>query len=176
MWEADADGRASGPSRFWRRWWDAVADFGPVLAVIDPASVAAAGMSPSDGAGVRAFLLAVTVEAARIGCAVLVLAHDTKGARNETRAGYGPGAGMVAGSGQWFDGARAGDGHPQGMGARPRGEHGPEGQRTGGYFCAGRVGTVKTPSADARRLAKADPLGTAERLAVLPWLADRLDA
>lgn len=38
LWEATADGRASGPSRFWRRWWGAVADFGPVLVVVDPAA------------------------------------------------------------------------------------------------------------------------------------------
>ena len=107
LWDVDPEGRASGPAAFWRPWWDAVTDFGPSLVVIDPASVAAAGMSPSDGAGVRAFLLAVTEQADRIGCGALILAHDTKGARNETRAGYGPGAGMVTGSSQWFDGARA---------------------------------------------------------------------
>ena len=77
--EADPDRRDSGPSAFWRPWWDAVADFGAGLVVIDPASVAAAGLSPSDGAAVRAFLLGVTEEAARSG----------------------------AGSGQWHDGARA---------------------------------------------------------------------
>ena len=107
LWEADPEGRASGRSEWWPRWWKAVADFGAALVVIDPASVALVGVSPSDGAGVRAFLADVTGEAARIGAAALILAHDTKGARNETRAGYGPGAGMVAGSAQWFDGARA---------------------------------------------------------------------
>ena len=35
------------------------------------------------------------------------MAHDTKTARNEARAGTGPGPGAVAGSGQWSDGARA---------------------------------------------------------------------
>ena len=34
----------------------------------------------------RAFLAAVAVRAA---CGVLIVAHDTKGARNETRAGGG---------------------------------------------------------------------------------------
>ena len=106
LWAADSEGRASGRSPWWPRWWAAVADFGASLVVIDPASVALVGVSPSDGAGVRAFLADVTAEADRIGCGVLILAHDTKGARNETRAGYGPGAGMVAGSAQWFDGAR----------------------------------------------------------------------
>ena len=107
LWEADPDRRDSGPSAFWRPWWDAVADFGAGLVVIDPASVAAAGLSPSDGAAVRAFLLGVTEEAARSGAGVLIVAHDTKQARNEARAGIGPGPGAVAGSGQWHDGARA---------------------------------------------------------------------
>ena len=75
--------------------------------MIDPASVAAAGISPSDGAAVRAFLLGVTEEAERIGAGALIVAHDTKGARNDARAGIGPGPGAVSGSGQWSDGARA---------------------------------------------------------------------
>ena len=108
LWTADPeDRRESGPSAWWPRLWDALADFRPALVVIDPASVAFAGAHPSDGAAVRAFLLAVTEEADRTGAGVLILAHDTKGARNETRAGHGPGAGMVSGSAQWFDGARA---------------------------------------------------------------------
>ena len=108
LWEANPeDRRDNGPSTFWRPWWDAVADFGAGLVAIDPASVAAAGVSPSDGAAVRAFLLGVTGEAERIGAGVLIVAHDTKAARNEARAGIGPGPGAVAGSGQWSDGARA---------------------------------------------------------------------
>ena len=108
LWEADpAYRRDSGPSRSWRPWWDAVADFGAGLVVIDPASVAAAGINPSDGAAVRAFLLAVTQKAEKVGAGVLIVAHDTKGARNDARAGIGPGPGAVSGSGQWSDGARA---------------------------------------------------------------------
>ena len=37
---------------------------------------------------------------------VLVVAHDTKAARNEAKASGEPGAGAVAGSAQWFDAAR----------------------------------------------------------------------
>ena len=77
-----------------------------MLVVIDPASVAFSGASPSDGAAVRAFLAAVSGEAARIGCGVLIVAHDTKGSRNEQRAGSGPGPDAVSGSAQWTDGAR----------------------------------------------------------------------
>ena len=99
--------RESGPSDWWNKWWGAVAALEPVLAIIDPASVAFSGASPSDGAAVRAFLAAVTLEAVRIGCGVLIVAHDTKGARNEARAGLSPGPGAVSGSAQWTDGARA---------------------------------------------------------------------
>ena len=38
---------------------------------------------------------------------VLIVAHDTKAARNEARAGIGPGPGAISGSGQWSDGARS---------------------------------------------------------------------
>ena len=107
LWDADPEQRDySGPSGYWRPWWDAVADFRAGLVVIDPASVAAAGLSPNDGGAVRAFLLAVTQEAAAIGAGVLMIAHDTKSARNEARAGIGPGPGAISGSGQWSDGAR----------------------------------------------------------------------
>ena len=40
------------------------------------------------------------------GAGVLIVAHDTKGARNEARAGGDPGAGAVAGSATWYDAAR----------------------------------------------------------------------
>ena len=39
-------------------------------------------MSPSDGAAVRAFLLAVTQEAEAMGAGAVIVAHDTKAARN----------------------------------------------------------------------------------------------
>ena len=54
----------------------------------------------------RAFLAAVAAEADRIGCGVLIVAHDTKGARNEAREGGGPGPGAVSGSAQRTDGGR----------------------------------------------------------------------
>ena len=107
LWEADPERCDSGPSAYWRPFWDAAADFGARLVAIDPASVAAAGMSPSDGAGVRSFLLAVTTEAAAMDAGVLIVAHDTKAARNDARAGIGPGPGAISGSGQWSDGARS---------------------------------------------------------------------
>ena len=67
LWEVDPERRESGRSLYWRPWWAAAASFGARLVVIDPASVACAGVSPSDGAAVRAFLLAVTQEAEAMG-------------------------------------------------------------------------------------------------------------
>ena len=108
LWTADPeDRRESGPSTYWRRWWDAVGKAEASLALIDPASVAFSGANPSDGAAVRAFLMEASSEAARVGCGVLIVAHDTKAARNEARDGQGPGPGAVSGSAQWSDGARA---------------------------------------------------------------------
>ena len=108
LWMADPeDRRAATRGPDWRRFWDEVAEFGPSLAIVDPVSVALAGISGSDGPGVRAFLLDVAGEAERCGCSVLLVAHDTKSARTLTRAGEDPGAGAVAGSSQWFDGSRA---------------------------------------------------------------------
>ena len=93
------------PHEAWPKLWEALDGLRPSLVVIDPVSVALAA-NQNDTAQVRAFLSAVTAEAARIGAGVLLIAHDTKAARNEARAGGNPGAGAIAGSGQWHDGAR----------------------------------------------------------------------
>ena len=46
----------------------------------------------------RTFLRLLSQEAATAGCGVLLVAHDTKSARNLAMAGQDPGAGAVAGS------------------------------------------------------------------------------
>ena len=93
------------PCDAWPKLWEALERVRPSLLVIDPVSVALAA-NQNDAAQVRAFLSAVTTEAAEIGAGVLLVAHDTKAARNEAKAGGNPGAGAIAGSGQWHDGAR----------------------------------------------------------------------
>ena len=45
-------------------------------------------------------------EAKAAGCGVLIVAHDTKAARNAVKEGDTPGAGAVAGSATWFDAPR----------------------------------------------------------------------
>ena len=93
------------PCTAWPKLWDALDGIRPSLVVIDPVSVALSA-NQNDAAVVRAFLSAVTTEATKIGAGVLLIAHSTKAARDELRTGSNPGAGAIAGSGQWHDGAR----------------------------------------------------------------------
>ena len=74
--------------------------------MIDPVSAALADVSTNDTGPVRAFLRALTAEAEAAGVGVLLVAHDTKAARNAAAHGEDPGAGVVAGSAAWYDGAR----------------------------------------------------------------------
>ncbi len=107
LWIADPELRGeSGPSPSWAPLWQRVRALRPALVVIDPASVALANLSTSEGVPVRAFLRALAWEAEAAGTGVLLVAHDTKAARNATRWGGDPGAGAVAGSASWFDAAR----------------------------------------------------------------------
>ena len=75
------------------------------LIVIDPAS--SAMPTTIDGAAVRGFLRALEREAEKARVGVLIVAHDTKAARNVAAAGGDPGAGAVSGSATWSDGARS---------------------------------------------------------------------
>lgn len=78
----------------------------PTLVIIDPISAALENVDTSQTGPVRAFMRELVVEAKRADCGVLLVAHDTKSARNEARAGRDPGAGAVAGSASWYDAAR----------------------------------------------------------------------
>ena len=73
--------------------------------MIDPASAALEGAT-NDSGPVRRFMDALRLKAETIGVGVLMIAHDTKSARNEAKAGGDPGAGAVAGSASWFDACR----------------------------------------------------------------------
>ena len=106
LWTADPEGGEAVQSAEWPTFWRAVREAGASLVVIDPVSVALLGVSVSDSGAVRDFLDGVTAEAGRAGAGVLLVAHDTKAARNLARAGEDPGAGAIAGSGGWYDGAR----------------------------------------------------------------------
>lgn len=113
LWSADPDAR--GASRHGPQWdalWREVRSAGARLLVIDPVSAALADVSTSETGPVRAFLRALSSAAAPDhdaqwdGCGVLLVAHDTKSARDAVRRGEDPGAGVVAGSAAWYDGAR----------------------------------------------------------------------
>ena len=94
------------PSTSWRSIFSAARDFRPALIIIDPISAAFADVSASEGGPVREFMRALTAEAEVSQTGILLIAHDTKSARNEARGGGDPGAGAVAGSSQWYDAAR----------------------------------------------------------------------
>ena len=97
LYEADPDhGGPAKPSPAWSQLALAAKLIRPALIVADPASAALAGAGNDSGA-VRAFMRALAQLADASGAGVLIVAHDTKGARNEARAGGDPGAGAVAG-------------------------------------------------------------------------------
>ena len=107
LWLAAADrGGESHAGAQWDALWRAVRSLGARLVVIDPVSAALADVSTTETGPVRAFLRALTAEAEAAGAGVLLVAHDTKAARNAAARGEDPGAGIVAGSAAWYDGAR----------------------------------------------------------------------
>ena len=107
LWVAAGDrGGESHPGAQWDALWRAVRELGAKLLIVDPVSAALADVSTTETGPVRAFLRALTAEAEAAGAAVLLVAHDTKAARNAVARGEDPGAGIVAGSAAWYDGAR----------------------------------------------------------------------
>ena len=104
LWSAASDGGGE-PSAYWPRFWDDVEDFEPSLVVIDPVSAAALA-NQNDASATRAFVTALGRRARDLGAAVLLVAHDTKGARTDQALGLEPGPGAVSGSGQFSDSAR----------------------------------------------------------------------
>ena len=107
LWTADVDHYGSShPGAQWDALWRAVRNLRARLVVVDPVSAALADVSTTETGPVRAFLRALTAEATAAGAGVLLVAHDTKAARNAVARGEDPGAGMVAGSAAWYDGAR----------------------------------------------------------------------
>ena len=121
LWAAGAYVGTSGPTPWWDMLWGYVRNVQARLVVIDPASSALADAAVGETGPVRRFLRALTVEAERAGCGILIVAHSTKAARVASRAGDDPGAGIVAGSAAWYDAARgilALSEHPDNAGLR----------------------------------------------------------
>ena len=109
LWDAP-EGRGAGQrGRQWPILWSRIRENGARLVIIDPAS--AACLAPvSEATAVRAFLGALEEEAKPRdhwpGCGVWIVAHSTKSSRDALLMGQDPGAGVVAGSAAWYDGAR----------------------------------------------------------------------
>ena len=108
LYEADPDKRLGiRPALGWTALWTAVEKVQPSLVIVDPLSAALEGVSINEGSAVRRFMAAVADASDRFDVGFMFIAHDTKAARSETKRGGDPGAGAVAGSGVWFDAARA---------------------------------------------------------------------
>lgn len=104
LWTAESG--ASREAGWWGDLWQYVRGIGARLVIVDPASAALADADVSQTGPVRKFLRALMHEARQAECGVLVVSHSTKAARNALRRGDDPGAGVVAGSAAWYDGAR----------------------------------------------------------------------
>ena len=102
--ESRAESVRTGPA--WAAFWRGVELARPALVILDPASALIGGASLNDSGLARFAMGRIAAESERLAVGVLIVAHDTKAARNEARAGGDPGAGAVAGSATWFDAAR----------------------------------------------------------------------
>ena len=108
LYEADPETRLGiRPAMGWAALWTAVEMIKPSLIIVDPLSAALEGVSVNEGSAVRRLMAAVADASDRFDVGIVFVAHDTKAARAETKRGGDPGAGAVAGSGVWFDAARA---------------------------------------------------------------------
>lgn len=91
----------------WDDLWREVERIGARLVVIDPVLSAFVGNS-NEAAPVREFLSALSVAATERDCAVLLVAHSTKAARNNRNQEPDPfDPGHVGGSAAWTDGVRS---------------------------------------------------------------------
>ena len=107
LWRMDRG--ASGESEVgegWSRLWRVVKDVGANLVILDAAKYIFPGAPNADPGPIAEFYARLAEESKRAGCGVLIVAHDTKGARNLAKQGLDPGPGTVAGSASWSDSAR----------------------------------------------------------------------
>ena len=96
------------PTAAWHELQEHVVNARPKysLIVIDPLGAALGGADVGDMGAARFCMSMLAALSAKSGAGVACVAHDTKAARTAARAGKYPGAGAVAGSGQWHDAAR----------------------------------------------------------------------
>ena len=74
----------------WPQLWEEIKAARPALVIVDPVSAALADADTSQTGPARTFLREVSQEAATADCGVLLVAHDTKDARNQAMAGQDP--------------------------------------------------------------------------------------
>ena len=106
LFDPATSGGGALPSAGFAALETAIRDVRPSLVVVDPVAAVMGAVGLNDPTAARSAVRALARLSTETGAGVLLIAHDTKAARNESRAGGSPGAGAVAGSGQWHDAAR----------------------------------------------------------------------
>ena len=101
-----ANGSGAVVSTFAARFLAAVERVRPSLVIVDPLSAAAGGANLNEGGAARLMMDTFADWSVRAGAGFLILAHDTKGARDKVKKNGDAGPGAVSGSGQLHDGAR----------------------------------------------------------------------
>ena len=105
LWQGDPKERGKiTPGPGWDPLLTACHEHHPSLVILDPAGEVLVDVDSAQGSAVRTLYQELAKLPGDPG--VLIVAHDTKAARNEARAGGNPGAGAIAGSAAWFDRAR----------------------------------------------------------------------
>ena len=94
--------REHARASFWEPIWAEIREARPSLVLLDTGPKAMGGVADYSPGPVISFYQALEREAQAGGFGVLLVAHDTKAARS----GGEPGAGVIAGSHQWYDSAR----------------------------------------------------------------------
>ena len=94
---ATSSGGGAIPSAAFVELERVIRDVRPALVVIDPVSAMMGACTLNDPTAARSAMRALARLSTETGAGVLCLAHDTKAARNEARAG----------AGQWFDSSRS---------------------------------------------------------------------
>ena len=103
LFQQDSDNRLPTRCRQWNKIWQSIKKVEPTFVVIDPVAEMNRSIGYSE-TGVRTCVAALRREAQEGGFGILLIAHNTKGARAKDADVYDPG--HIAGSAAWVDSAR----------------------------------------------------------------------
>lgn len=105
LWVGSQNGLGE-PTQYWRDLINEARELEPILIMIDPANAALGVSDFNQPAPVRQFFNAVMSAGEDLGAGIMVVAHDTKSARDAVKRTGTVGAGVISGSAAWYDAAR----------------------------------------------------------------------